>query len=67
MKFQETLKYKLKDINKRLKESQNKLSLISDIKDSYYIEDPEYSQDKFNKIPTSYDSNKNVLEKIQRK
>lgn len=63
MKFQETLKYKLKDINKRLKESQNKLSLISDIKDSYYIEDPEYSQDKFNKIPTSYDSNKNALEK----
>jgi len=63
VKFQETLKYKLKDINRQLKDSQNKLSLVSEIKDDYSVKDPEYSQDKYNNIPVSYSSDKKVTDK----
>ena len=61
--FQETLKYKLNDINKKIKESQNKLNIISEIKENYSINVPEYSQDKFIKIPASYSSDNKITDK----
>lgn len=63
VKFQETLKYKLKDINRQLKDLQNKLSLVSEIKDDYSVKDPEYSQDKYNNIPAFYNKDRKITDK----
>ena len=54
VKFQETLKYKLKEINSQLKEAENKLHIISEIKKDYYIDEPDYKEEKYNDIPSAY-------------